>query len=531
MVLVNDCDSFLKWLSGQMPFIIPEHLRTLLDRMDAICSAVLCEPPDLPISPELAELLERSIRIADSFIALPQHEQTRMLAILHYYSIYRLPSEAAPKDQIIAAPPAEPAAADPPAEIIPEPIISAAPVKPHIVPQVTYGVRAVDFDDLPLPSYSRPTSCEFRGITHQDPADWEDLYLRLLLQIYGSDSDGFKRVLNKRLSKGRGIDLGDKGHSFTMVRPRQIGPAIFAETDLTAAEMLENLSIILDRLYIPRSSLEIYYTCRPKNPKPEAPAVEPPAAPAPAAPPEPAPEIPASPIDSVPLPQVPKLPENYGFLKGFAEWLSKQGCKDAEVAAAVRNLTTHAKAARVVLNMPDFLSLPTPEGLKNAYALLMDALPSFHTLRSSSGADAFARYLEFRKFLLDPEAAVPPVEPEPEAEPIPETEPEAEPAAETEPESVPESAAEPVSEAAPEPAPLSVSEHSIALEICTEYALARRFCTGSLTEIRSKAALIAINKLLHRVPAFQKLDDARCGELTKAMELLIQSQNLQEETL
>lgn len=122
-----------------------------------------------------------------------------------------------------------------------------------------YSLTTVDFSISQPMTYTRPVSYTYFGEKHTDITNWTQLYVKVLICLSEDYPDEFLQMYNTNISGGRRIDFGTQKMSEKMNAPKKVSDNFYAETNLSATDIVTKIRLLLDRCNVDYENLEIRY--------------------------------------------------------------------------------------------------------------------------------------------------------------------------------------------------------------------------------------------------------------------------------
>ncbi len=118
----------------------------------------------------------------------------------------------------------------------------------------------IDFLNVGCLAYTRPISFAYFGDEQTGLSNWTQLYVKVLVCLSEDYPDEFLRMYNTNINGGKRIDFGTQTASAEMRSPKMVSDNFYAETNLSATDIVTKIRILLDRCNVDYENLEIYYT-------------------------------------------------------------------------------------------------------------------------------------------------------------------------------------------------------------------------------------------------------------------------------
>lgn len=117
----------------------------------------------------------------------------------------------------------------------------------------------IDFLHIDSFAYTKPVSFSYFGDKQTDISNWTQLYVKVLICLSEDYPDEFLRMYNTNISGGRRIDFGTQKVSEKMNAPKKVSGNFYAETNLSATDIVTKIRILLDRCNVDYENLEVHY--------------------------------------------------------------------------------------------------------------------------------------------------------------------------------------------------------------------------------------------------------------------------------
>ena len=245
---------FAAWLAKNVPSAKLSELRQCYSEIEAYClkTKVLSKPLFETADEDTVSKVQKAVTKSLLFRLTHRKQMKEIAAAAQYYSDF---VKALNKKRIADI-----------YENIPAVSSDEKPDAPALLQEVSLSEDVdhanklkIDFLHINNLAYTKPVSFAYFGDEQTDIATWKQLYVAVLGCLSEDYPTEFSRMCSTNISGGRRIDFGTQEMSKGMSSPKKVHDNLYAETNLSATDIVTKLRIILDRCNVDYENLEIYY--------------------------------------------------------------------------------------------------------------------------------------------------------------------------------------------------------------------------------------------------------------------------------
>ena len=255
-------DAFAAWLTDKVSSSQLSHLWPCYHDIESFCRKIgilkrpLFEVTDL----ETVKKVQKTVSSNKLFTIMHKKKMKWIMSAAQLYTAFTKERSATVDSKDVCS------SVTPPVN---EPTVTATPIaqeprynrpsasESEIKIELTYTCDIVDFRDVQILVYTRPTKVEYFGRELQFAPSWTDAYVKLFTAIYEDYSHLLAGVTS--FTKSGRLDLCDKTRVGEMLDPKPVNDGLFLETNLSAQHTVQRIKSLLDLCNVDYKNVVIEY--------------------------------------------------------------------------------------------------------------------------------------------------------------------------------------------------------------------------------------------------------------------------------